>query len=150
MRTRIGVVGLAAMILVAALAGSLWSSRASAQLARPGEDPRPMNTQVVGPLPLPVAGDVRVTGDVRVSTLQPIPVRVINPPGATPPPFLDTGRCYFIDVHGAPIWRDALWRIDAIQGTWARIRPARADAQAQAAWVNTARVTRMSEAQACE
>jgi hypothetical protein len=152
-RTRLRPVELVALLGIAVLAGSLWSSRASAQLARPGEDPRPMNTQVVGPLPLPVAGDVRVTGDVRVSTLQPMPVQVINPPGATLPPFLDAGRCYFIDVHGAPIWRDALWRIDAVQGTWMRVRPARAGADPAAggaAWINTARVTRMSEAQACE
>jgi hypothetical protein len=144
------VAGLLGLVGATALAGSVWTSRADAQLVRPGEDPRPMSTRLVDPLPLPVRGDVRVTGDVMVSAAQPLPVQVVAAAAPPPPPFMEPGRCYFIDVHGAPIWRDALWRVDAIQGAWIRVRLARADADAQTAWVNTARLTRISEPQRCE
>lgn len=152
MTTRVRAIGLVGLTVAAAAAAGLWTPRASAQLARPGEDPRPAATRIVEPLPLPVTGDVRVTGEVRVEASRPLLVQVANPASAAPP-FVEPGRCYFIDLTGGPTWRDALWRIEGIQGLWIQVRHARAATGAAAAettWVNTASVSRMSDAMPCE
>jgi hypothetical protein len=138
------------MLCLIAVAAALWTSRASAQLARPGEDPRPMSARIVEPLPLPVTGEVTVTATV------PLPVRIENAPtNAAPaaPPFVEGGRCYFMDFTGAARWRDVLWRIDNVQGSWVRARPARAagaSLDTDTAWFNTARLSRISDPVRCE
>jgi hypothetical protein len=138
------------VVLVCLIAGvaTLWTSRASAQLPRPGEDPRPMSARIVDPLPLPVTGDVRVAASI------PLPVQVANWPSTAALPFVEEGRCYFIDFNGGTRWRDSLWRVENVQGAWVRVRLAKAGAGASVdldtGWFNTARVSRISDAVRCE
>jgi len=147
-RTLLRAVGFVVMLCLMAAAATLWTSRASAQLARPGEDPRPMSSRIVDPLPLPV------TGDVRVTATTPLPVQIANAPSTGAPPFVEERRCYFIDFNGGTRWRDALWRVETVQGSWVRVRLARAVPGASqdldAAWVNTAQASRISDAVQCE
>ena len=148
MRTLIRAVGVVVFVGLIPVVASLWASRAHAQLARPGEDPRPMSARIVDPLPLPISGDVRVT------TTTPFPVRVENAPPSPAPPFMEEGHCYFMDFTGATRWRDVLWRVERVHGLWVRARAVRAEAGAATdtdpAWFNTARMSRISDALRCE
>jgi len=147
-RTLLRALGFVVMLCLIAAAANLWTSPASAQLARPGEDPRPMSSRIVDPLPLPITGEVTVTAST------PLPVRIANPPSTAALPFVEERRCYFIDFKGGTRWRDVLWRVDTVQGSWVRVRPARtvssANEDLDAAWVNTAKVSRISDAVRCE
>jgi hypothetical protein len=147
-RTRIRVVGFVVMLSLAAALATLWTSPVSGQLPRPGEDWRPMPARIVDPLPIPV------TGDLRVDTSRPLPVQVVSSPSSAAPAFLERGHCYFIDFNGGTRWRDALWRVEEVQGLWVRVRLAKAGipvtGDPDAAWFNTARVSRMSDAVPCD
>jgi len=150
-RTLPRALGFVVMFGLMAGAASLWTSRASAQLARPGEDPRPMSARIVEPVPLPVTGEVTVTAST------PLPVRIANAPStaaAAVPQFVAEGHCYFLDLTGAARWRDVLWRVESIEGAWVRARPARAAAGTSVdqdpAWFNTTRMSRISDAVRCE
>jgi hypothetical protein len=141
--------GLVVTLVLVVGAASLWTSRASAQLARPGEDPRAMSARIVEPLPLPV------TGEVTVTATAPLPVRISDAPGSAAlaaPSFVEEGRCYFLDLTGATRWRDVLWRVEGVQGSWVRARPARISAgvDADAAWFNLTRVSRISDPMRCD
>lgn len=148
MRTLFRAVGFVLMLCLIAVAVTLWTSQASAQLARPGEDPRPMAARIVDPLPIPI------TGEVKVTATTPLPVQVANPPSAGAPAFVEERRCYFIDFGGSTRWRDALWRVETVQGSWVRVTLARAapgsSESPDAAWFNTARASRISDAVQCE
>jgi hypothetical protein len=147
-RTLLRAVAFVGMLCLISVATNLWTSRASAQLPRPGEDPRPMSARIVDPLPLPI------TGDVRVAASKPLLVQVANWPSTAAPPFVEVGRCYFIDFNGGTRWRDSLWRVDNVQGPWVRVRLAKAgpgvSMEQDTAWFNTARVSRISDAVRCE
>jgi hypothetical protein len=107
-----------------------------------------MSARIVDPLPLPVTGDVRVAASI------PLPVQVANWPSTAALPFVEEGRCYFIDFNGGTRWRDSLWRVENVQGAWVRVRLAKAGAGASVdldtGWFNTARVSRISDAVRCE
>jgi hypothetical protein len=147
--TCLRVFGLVVTLSLVAGAVSMWTPRASAQLARPGEDPRPMSARVVEPLPLPVTGEVSVTASA------PLPVRIAGAAGSAAPAapsFVEEGRCYFIDLTGATRWRDVPWRVEGVQGSWVRARPARAGAgvDPDVAWFNLTRVSRISDPMRCD
>jgi hypothetical protein len=145
-------------LLVPALALGIWYAQPHAQtpqvgLARPGEDPRPLTARLIDPLPLPVTGDVQITGStpLRVTAETPVPVHVVNASaGAELPPFIEAGRCYQIDFTGQGL--DAVWRVEQVAGTWLRAQRL-GDAAATAAgrvWVNASRVVRLAEVARCQ
>jgi hypothetical protein len=143
-RTLIRAVGV--VVLVGLI--PVWALGVNDQLPRPGEDPRPMSARIVDPIPLPI------TGDVRVTTSTPLAVRIEHLPPSAAPPFMEVGRCYFMDFNGGSRWRVVLWRVENVQGPWVRARPVRAESDARTdtdiAWFNTARVSRISDALRCE
>lgn len=146
MSTRFQAIGL--VVVIGFVAVALWTPRANAQLARPGEDPRPMASRIVDPLPLPV------TGEVRLAASTPLLVRIANAPATSAPPFVGKDRCYFIDLDGGSRWREVLWRVDDVQGEWVHVRPGRANPGASvgvdAGWINLARVARISDELRCD
>jgi hypothetical protein len=147
-RTRLQAAGLVVAIGLVAVAVNLWPPRARAQLARPGEDPRPMASRIVDPLPLPV------TGEVRLVASTPLLVQLANAPATSAPPFVAQGRCYYIDLDGGTRWRELLWHVNDVQGGWVHVRPARASSRPSvgldAGWINLARAARISDELRCE
>ena len=129
----------------AVLTAAVWSSRlvTAAQqigLPRPGEDTRALSARLVDPVPLPV------TGRVEITSAGPLPVTVVpgTDPTGTP---LEPGRCYALDLTGARL--ESGWRVDAVRGDWVHAQRLRDGAAEPGQWLNTARLSRVSDPVAC-
>ena len=99
------------------------------------------------PLPLPV------TGTVQVTATQPLPVTIVKASGTDGSMVVRPGLCYVFEAQTSLGSREPIWRVETVEGTWAKARavssPAPAEHAVLSGWVNLAALVRISDPVAC-
>ena len=137
-------VGGAALLAAVAWSPRLLTAAQQIGLPQPGEDTRAVSARIVEPVPLPV------TGRVEVTTSGALPVTLVDPPPGLNPARapLDPGRCYALDLTGARL--EPVWQVDGVRGDWVHVQRLHGgNGEPVAQWLNTTRLSRVSDPIAC-